>query len=55
MQESYISGTNLFTLTNYSGYDPEASSFNSNDGGIGVDQGSYPSAKTYTFGIDVTF
>lgn len=51
----FISGTNLFTITKYSGYDPEASSYNNNDGQIGVDQGSYPSAKTYTFGIDVTF
>jgi TonB-dependent starch-binding outer membrane protein SusC len=51
----YISGSNLVTLTRYSGYDPEASSFNSQDGGIGVDQGAYPSSKTYLFGIDITF
>jgi TonB-linked SusC/RagA family outer membrane protein len=51
----YVSGTNLITLTKYTGYDPEVSAYNSNDAQIGVDLSNYPTARTYTFGIDVTF
>ncbi len=51
----YVSGTNLITLTKYTGYDPEVSAYNSNDAQIGVDLSNYPTARTITFGIDVTF
>jgi len=52
---AYVSGTNLITLTKYTGYDPEVSAYNSNDAMIGVDLSNYPTARTITFGIDVTF
>jgi hypothetical protein len=52
---AYVSGTNLLTFTKYTGYDPEVSAYNSNDAMIGVDLSNYPTAKTFTFGIDVTF
>jgi TonB-linked SusC/RagA family outer membrane protein len=52
---AYVSGTNLITLTKYTGYDPEVSAYNRNDAQIGVDLSNYPTAKTVTFGIDVTF
>ncbi|MFD1140049.1 SusC/RagA family TonB-linked outer membrane protein [Larkinella insperata] len=52
---AYVSGTNLITLTTYSGYDPEVSSFNGNDAQIGVDFSNYPPARILTFGIDVSF
>ena len=51
----YLSGTNLFTITKYTGYDPEASSFSASDGRAGIDNSNYPQSKTYTLGIDVTF
>ncbi len=51
----YVSGTNLLTFTNYSGYDPEVSAYNSNDAQIGVDLSNYPTAKTITFGVNVSF
>jgi hypothetical protein len=51
----FASATNLFTITNYTGYDPEVSSYNGNDAQVGIDMGNYPSAKTYTIGVDVTF
>jgi len=38
--------TNLFTLTGYKGYDPEVQG--------GIDLGQYPSARTFTFGIEIT-
>ncbi len=34
---AFVSAANLITITNYSGYDPEVSSYNANDAQIGVD------------------
>jgi TonB-linked SusC/RagA family outer membrane protein len=51
----YVSAQNLLTITDYSGYDPEVNTFNGNDRRQGVDLGSYPSAKTYNFGLGITF
>jgi hypothetical protein len=51
----YVSGTNLLTITDYYGYDPEVAQWNNRDATLGVDFSSYPQAKTYTFGIDLTF
>ena len=42
----YATATNLFTITPYKGYDPEVSS--------GTDSGAYPSARTFTFGVNIT-
>lgn len=50
----YASATNLWTITDYSGYDPEVTSVG-NSVTAGTDSGAYPSAKTYNFGISVTF
>jgi len=50
----YLSAANLLTITKYTGYDPETSSFNNNDARAGIDFSNYPTAKTYTFGIDLT-
>ena len=49
----YFSIQNAFTLTKYSGYDPEVSSntlFTR-----GVDQNSYPNARTYSLGLNLNF
>src|SRR5690606_29848675 len=43
----YVSGTNLFTVTNYPGLDPEVNT-RGNSMFRGVDQDSYPSAKMLT-------
>jgi len=43
----YASCSNLFTITHYSGYDPEV--------GGGVDYGNYPQARTFLMGLQVTF
>ena len=51
----FASATNLFTITDYTGYDPEVSSYNENDAQVGIDMGNYPSAKTYTIGLDIVF
>jgi len=48
----YVAGDNLFTITNYNGFDPEFSGGNNNT--VGVDQGVYPTARTIRVGLDVT-
>ncbi len=42
----YATASNLFTLTPYKGYDPEVSG--------GTDSGAYPSARTFTFGVNIS-
>jgi len=49
----YLSGNNLFTLTEYSGYDPTAGTGEPIGGGI--DQGFYPTAMTVLLGVNVKF
>ncbi|MEL6357781.1 MAG: hypothetical protein AAFQ37_12710, partial [Bacteroidota bacterium] len=51
----YISGQNLITITNYSGFDPEIGSFNQNPLINGVDNGRYPISRSYTVGLNVNF
>jgi TonB-linked SusC/RagA family outer membrane protein len=51
----YLSGTNLLTITDYTGYDPEVANFTESDATIGVDLSAYPVSRTYTFGVDLTF
>lgn len=52
----YASGQNLWTHTNYSWYDPEVSTrTNQSATTIGIDQTSYPVAKTFTFGLQASF
>ncbi|MEH6659735.1 TonB-dependent receptor [Leeuwenhoekiella marinoflava] len=46
---------NLYTFTNYSGYDPEVGSFNGDALQMGVDRGRYPSPRTFTLGLNVEF
>ncbi len=52
----YVSGQNLWTITNYSGADPEIGQVTTtNYLSRGVDIGTYPQAQIYTFGIKVQF
>jgi TonB-dependent starch-binding outer membrane protein SusC len=50
----YVSTQNLFTVTNYSGLDPEIGIQGGNATQNGVDNGTYPSSRFYTFGLNVT-
>jgi hypothetical protein len=53
---TYVTAANLFTITKYTGYDPEVSSFNAGGaGGLGIDLSNYPTSKTIMFGINLTF
>ena len=53
----YVSGNNLFLITSkdYNGYDPEGTSQGDNKFGQNMTFFSYPRARTYTFGVNVTF
>jgi len=52
----YLSVVNAITITKYSGYDPEVSSFNRlSSGSFGIDISNYPTARTYSIGVNITF
>lgn len=52
-----ITGQNLLLLTDYSGFDPEVNTGSSSSGiqTFGIDRFTYPSARTFLFGLNVTF
>ncbi|MDM8176136.1 MULTISPECIES: SusC/RagA family TonB-linked outer membrane protein [Olivibacter] len=58
----YVTGENLFTVTNYKGFDPEVNAFtNTNDATqnkntfVGIDYGTYPQTRNLIFGLNVSF
>lgn len=51
----FITAQNLFTWTNYSGYNPEISSFSYDGLRNGVDWNGSPDAKTFSLGVNVNF
>lgn len=48
----YLQGVNLFTITKYSGLDPELGGY---DTAFGLDAGNYPLVKEYLIGLNVNF
>ncbi|RYY57935.1 MAG: TonB-dependent receptor [Chitinophagaceae bacterium] len=57
----YVSGQNLITITGYSGLDPEIGNASSPSTGgrsvtaSGIDIGTYPNSRFFTFGLNATF
>jgi len=58
----YMTGTNLITITKYPGLDPEMHTSNNvnvekypSDVAAGIDWGTYPSAKSYIIGANLSF
>lgn len=51
----YVTGQNLYTWTNYSGFDPEVNAYSGTPGVIGIDYGTYPQVRTVIFGIKTNF
>lgn len=49
----YMSAQNLFTITSYSGLDPDLGS--SSALSLGYDNTRYPSSRTFMFGVNMTF
>jgi TonB-linked SusC/RagA family outer membrane protein len=48
----YFQATNLFTITKYTGLDPEIIG---GDDGFGVDEGIFPTVKQFLFGLNLNF
>ncbi|WP_262732674.1 SusC/RagA family TonB-linked outer membrane protein [Gaetbulibacter sp. NE] len=46
---------NIFTITDYSGFDPEVNAFGGNNTVQGIDFGTYPQTRNLIFGINITF
>ena len=51
----YVSGMNLFTFTDYSGYNPEITNFMNNGNVVGVDWNGFPNAQTIMLGLNLKF
>jgi hypothetical protein len=48
----YLQAVNLFTVTKYSGLDPELSG---SDVNFGIDAGNYPLVKQFLIGLNLNF
>ena len=54
----WVSGSDLFTLTNYSGIDAVGNSNSAalgGSGGVGIDMWGVPNPRSFSFGISITF
>lgn len=51
----YLQVQNLYNFTSYDGYDPEINVYENRGSMIGADYGSYPRARTYLVGLNLTF
>jgi TonB-dependent starch-binding outer membrane protein SusC len=49
----YLSGVNLLTFTNYTGYDPEVNYRGNNNLQMNIDHGGFPVFRTYTLGLNI--
>ena len=52
--QPYFTAQNLWTLTNYKGFDPEVNQGLSGPT-MGIDWGTYPQTKTFIFGLNIDF
>lgn len=53
--QPYVSISNLYTWTNYSGMDPEVNQWGNNGSVQGIDWGTYPHSRSFVFGLNVEF
>ena len=51
----YVSANNLYTFTDYSGFDPEVNVKNGTGITPGLDYGAYPRNKSLVFGMNLSF
>jgi TonB-linked SusC/RagA family outer membrane protein len=51
----YATAQNLLTITKYQGFDPEIGPYQQSGLQNGVDNGTYPVARTISFGLDLSF
>ncbi|BBD46883.1 TonB-linked outer membrane protein, SusC/RagA family [Petrimonas sp. IBARAKI] len=53
--QPYVTLSNLFTLTNYKGMDPEVNQWGDSGAVQGIDWGTYPHSRTILFGLNLEF
>ena len=51
----YVSGTNLLTITDFNGYDPEQTLEGGNLGGITFNGNELPQSRIISMGLDLKF
>ena len=51
----FLTGQNLWTITHYSGFDPDVNSMGGNAIFGGIDIGAYPRSRVWNFGVSATF
>src|SRR5213593_2413377 len=51
----FLTGQNLVTVTDYSGFDPDVNSMGGDPRFGGIDIGAYPHSRVWNFGVSVTF
>jgi hypothetical protein len=51
----YVTGQNLFTITDYSGYNPDTNARANVRGSYGYDISSYPLPRTFSLGVKLNF
>ncbi|MDV7188469.1 TonB-dependent receptor [Lutibacter sp. TH_r2] len=51
----YLTGENLFTITDYSGFDPEVNAYGGSNTVRGIDYGTYPQTRNIIFGLSTSF
>ncbi|MGN0206144.1 MAG: SusC/RagA family TonB-linked outer membrane protein [Muribaculaceae bacterium] len=51
----YFNVQNLYTFTKYKGYDPEIGAFNQSALRQNIDMGRYPTPRTFTLGLNLSF
>jgi TonB-linked SusC/RagA family outer membrane protein len=51
----YANIQNLYTITKYTGLDPEVGASQTNDNVFGMDNGRYPAARVFIFGVNFSF
>jgi hypothetical protein len=51
----YVNIQNMWTITNYSGLDPEIGASQASDNVFGLDNGRYPLPRIYTMGVSLNF
>jgi TonB-dependent starch-binding outer membrane protein SusC len=51
----YLSAQNLYTITKYTGYDPELGAINNRVTLMNIDNGHYPNPRSFTLGTNIEF
>ena len=51
----YLSAENLFILTDYTGFDPEATASGNSDVDLGIDLNAVPINRSYSLGLRFMF